>query len=288
MTTREEDAVQHLFVASTHDYILVFTSAGRLHWLKVHRIPEVGSAGKGKAVVNLIQIAPEERVAAMLSVREFADGRHVVLATRRGYIKKTPLAAFSRPRAAGIIALTIDEGDDLLSAGLSSGEDQILMATAKGQAIRYHESDVRPMGRGARGVIGIRMAAGDALVAMEVLSGKPDILSVSKNGFGKRTPVEEYRLQHRGGSGIINMRTTERNGDIVACLAVDGNDQVLMITANGKIIRLAVEDVSRIGRATQGVKLIQISEDDHVVSAIRTAEDDSTPLDEAPDMPPVA
>jgi len=276
MRTRDEDAVQHLFQASTHDYILVFTSDGKVHWLKVYRIPEVGSAGKGKAVVNLIQTAPETRVAAMLSVRDFTQGGYVVLATRRGFIKKTPLDHFSRPRAGGIIALTIEEDDDLLAAALSSGEDQIFMATASGKSIRFNEGDVRPMGRTARGVIGIRLAKGDALVGMEVLSGGKDILTVTRNGYGKRTGIDEYRLQGRGGSGIINIRTTQRNGNVVASMEVSDDHQVMVITATGKIIRMSVDDISRIGRATQGVRVIQTAEDDVVASAIRTEpEEDS-------------
>jgi DNA gyrase subunit A len=287
MRPRAEDAVQHLFVASTHDYILVFTSAGRVHWLKVHRLPEVASDGKGKPVVNLIQLLPTEKVRAMIAVREFADGRHVVLATRRGLIKKTPLSAFSRPRSAGIIAISIEEGDDLLAAGLTSGNDQIFMATAQGKSIRFGESDVRPMGRGAYGVIGVRLAEGDAVVGMEILSGKPDILTVTAKGYGKRTPVEDYRLQGRGGSGIINMRTTERNGNVVATMEVTDADQALIITANGKIIRLGVSGISRIGRATQGVRLIQCDAEDRVVSAIRTAEREPTELLEEVVPPPV-
>jgi len=298
MRTREEDVVRDLFVASTHDYILVFTSAGKLHWLKVHRIPEVGSAGRGKAVVNLIQIMPNEKVRAMIAVREFDDEHFVVLATRRGFIKKTPLSAFSRPRANGIIALTIEDDDDLLSAGLSSGGDEIFMATARGQSIRFNENDVRAMGRNARGVIGVRISKEDQCVGMEVLSGKPDILTVSANGYGKRTPIEEYRLQGRGGSGIINMRASKRNGDVKATLEVTDDDHLLIITANGKIIRMNVAGISRIGRATQGVRVIQLDEDDVVVSAIRAAEteqralghadesqagpDDSEPTDEDP------
>ena len=283
MRTREEDVVRDLFVASTHDYILVFTSAGKLHWLKVHRIPEVGSAGRGKAVVNLIQITPHEKLRAVIAVREFDDDHFVVLATRRGFIKKTPLSAFSRPRANGIIALTIEDNDDLLSAGLSSGDDEIFMATARGQSIRFNENDVRAMGRNARGVIGIRMSAEDQCVGMEVLSGKPDILTVSANGYGKRTPVEEYRQQGRGGSGIINMRASARNGDVKATLEVNDDDNMLIITANGKIIRMGVAGISRIGRATQGVRVIQLDEDDVVVSAIRAAEaeqrEDETPTE---------
>jgi len=273
MRTREEDEVRDLFAASTHDYILVFTSAGRLHWLKVHRIPDVASAGRGKPVVNLLQIQPDEKVRAMIAVREFDDQHHVVLATRRGIVKKTPLSAFSRPRPAGIIALSIDEGDDLLSAGLSSGNDEILMATARGQSIRFNESDVRPMGRTARGVIGIRMAEGDECVALQVLSGKPDILTVCAKGYGKRTAVDEYRVQGRGGSGIINMRASERNGDVVAVMEVAEGDHLLVITAQGKIIRMDVDGISRIGRATQGVRVIQLEEEDVVVSAIRAPEE---------------
>jgi len=284
MRTREEDAVHHLFQASTHDYILVFTSDGRVHWLKVYVIPEIASAGRGTAVVNLIQIAPGARVAAMLSVREFAEGRFVVLATRRGYIKKTPLTHFSRPRSSGIIALTIEPGDDLLGAVLTGGEDELFMATESGKSIRFNESDVRPMGRTARGVIGIRLAQSDALVAMETLSGGTDILTVTRNGYGKRTPIEEYRLQGRGGSGIINIRTGARNGSVVASMEVTERDQVMIITASGKLIRMGVGDVSRIGRATQGVRMIQTADEDFVASAIRTTEDEE-PKDGEGDAP---
>jgi DNA gyrase subunit A len=284
MRTREEDAVKHLFVASTHDYILVFTSAGRVHWLKVYEVPDVGSYGKGRAVANLIRVLPEEKVAALLSMREFDEDRFVVLATERGYIKKTPLSAFSRPRAGGIIAVGIEENDHLLAAELSTGENEIFMATSSGKSIRFNESDVRPMGRTARGVIGIRLASGDRVVEAEVLSGKPDILSVTDKGYGKRTPVGEYRLQGRGGSGIINMRTTERNGQVVGCMEASEGDQLLLITSAGKIIRMDIDGISRIGRATQGVRVIQTAEDDNVVAAIRTA-DDGKPLPVDEDTP---
>jgi DNA gyrase subunit A len=287
MTTRDEDAVRHVFVASTHDYILVFTSSGKMYWLKVHEIPDVSSAGRGKPVVNMIQIGPDEKVCAMLAVRDFPDGKFVVMASRRGYIKKTPLSAFQHVRSNGIIALTLDEGDDVLGVDLSNGESEIFMATAHGKSIRFKEADVRPMGRNARGVIGIRLAEGDRLVEMEVLSGKPDILSVTANGYGKRTAVEEYRLQGRGGSGIINIRTTQRNGIVVGSTAIGSDDQFLMITANGKLIRMDASDISRIGRATQGVRLIQLEEADQVVGAIRTEEREeegkSAPVATAPD-----
>jgi DNA gyrase subunit A len=287
MTTREEDAVRHLFVASTHDYILVFTSTGRVHWLKVHEIPDVASAGKGKAVVNLIQIAPDEKVAAMVSVREFSEGSYVVLTSRKGFIKKTPLSAYSHPKRTGIIALSLEEGDTVLSADLSDGQGEVFIATASGKSIRFKETDVRPMGRTARGVIGIRMAESDEVVEMEVLSGKPDILSVTRNGYGKRSVVGEYRLQGRGGSGIINIRTTARNGRVVTATEVSEDDQVLLITGYGKIIRMDASGISRIGRATQGVRLIQLEQGDEVVAAIRTAEREeegkSAPIATAPD-----
>jgi DNA gyrase subunit A len=287
MTTRTEDAVAHLFVASTHDYILAFTSKGKVYWIKVHELPDVGTYGKGKAVVNFLQLSAGERVAAMLSVREFDEERYVVLATLKGFIKKTPLSAFSHPRAGGIIALNLEEDDDVFGAGLSAGESEIFLATASGKSIRFHEKDVRPMGRNARGVIGIRMGKGDQLVEMEVLSEKPDILTVSVNGYGKRTPISEYRLQGRGGSGIINMRTTKRNGQVIAAMEVASDDQLLIITAVGKIIRMDVADISRIGRATQGVRLIQLGSDDRVVSAIRTAEREeegkSAPVSQVPE-----
>jgi len=281
MTTREEDIVDHLFVASTHDYILVFTARGKLHWVKVHRIPEVGSAGRGKAVVNLIQLDPGDRVAGMLAVREFGADSYVVIATRRGYIKKTALEAFSNVRAAGIIAIAVEDDDEVLSVGLTDGQAEIFMGTASGKSIRFRESDVRPMGRVARGVIAIRTSGDDRLVEMEVLSGRPDILTVSRNGYGKKTPVEDYRLQGRGGSGIINMRTTDRNGEVVACMAVAEDDHVLVITAQGKIIRVDTAGISRIGRATQGVRIIQLDDGDEVVSAIRTAEDEPQEGDES-------
>jgi len=292
MTTREEDAVRHLFVASTHDYILVFTSSGKMYWLKVHEIPDVSSAGRGRPVVNMIQIGQDEKVCAMLNVRTFDPEKFVVMVSRQGYIKKTSLQAFSNVRANGIIALTLDEGDDVLGVDLSDGASEIFMATSAGKSIRFKEGDVRPMGRTARGVIGIRLAPGDRVVEMEVLSGKPNILALTANGYGKRTAVPEYRLQGRGGSGIINIRTTQRNGLVVGSTEIGDEDQVLMITSHGKIIRMDASDISRIGRATQGVRLIQLEDQDQVVAAIRTAEREeegkSAPVATAPDPDDVA
>jgi len=196
-----------------------------------------------------------------------------VLVTKKGIIKKTALEAFSRPRAAGIIAVTIEQDDDLLSALLSGGDDEIFIATKKGKSIRFAETDVRPMGRNARGVKGIALRKGDEVVDAAVLAGRPDILTVTEHGYGKRTPVDDYRKQGRGGSGIINMKTVARNGNVVACMPVDDQEQLMIITRAGKIIRMDVDDISRIGRATQGVRVIQTDEDDVVVSATRTADE---------------
>jgi len=278
--TKDEDAVQHLFVGSTHDQIMAFTSAGRVHWLKVFTIPDMGRYAKGRSIANLIRLQPEEQVQALLSISEFSEDQFVVFATRNGIIKKTPLKAFSRPRAGGIVALTIDEDDRLLTAALSGGSDEIFMATSGGQSIRFSEKDVRPMGRGARGVMGVRLRKGDKVVEAEVLSGRPDILTVTQNGYGKRTPVRDYRLQGRGGYGIINMKTTPRNGKVVGAMAVNDDDQLLLVTASGKIIRMAVNGISKIGRATQGVRVIQTAQADQVVSAIRTAEAEEVPTAE--------
>jgi DNA gyrase subunit A len=274
MTTREDDFVQHLFIASTHDYILVFTSKGRVHWLKVHEVPQIGPLGKGKAIVNLITLAADEKVAALLAVQRFDPDRYLVMATRRGVIKKTELSAYSNPRSGGIIALSIDEGDDLLSVKLSDGSQEIFLASGQGKSIRFPESDVRPMGRSARGVRGMMLGKNDYLVMMEVLDKEEPgtILTVCRNGFGKRTPLEDYRVQSRGGKGIINIRVTSKNGPAVGVNQVRDADEVMIVTQFGKIIRTKLEGVSLIGRATQGVRLIQLDEGDSVVSVANLTE----------------
>jgi len=273
MVPKEEDIVEHLFVASTHSYILVFTSRGRLYWLKVHTIPEIGSAARGKAMVNLLDIQADESVRALLSVKDFTEGKYVVMLTRSGKIKKTELAAFSNPRTAGIIAVDINEGDDLLSVELSDGESQVFIGTHDGKAIRFPESDVRPMGRGAAGVKGIGLRAGDKVVEMDVLGKDPgEILTVTELGFGKRTSIDEYRLQTRGGTGVINIKTTDKNGKVVAIKCVSPDDEVLLITKYGKMIRVACSTIRAVGRSTQGVKLIQLEKEDAVVSAVKLVE----------------
>ena len=288
MATREEDFLEHLFVASTHDYILAFTTKGKLHWLKVHEIPEIGPAGKGRPFVGLLKLAEDEKIAALLSVRDFPEGQYIVMATRKGVIKKTPLSAFSNVRTVGIIALSIDEGDDLFAVRRSDGNKEIFIATRKGKSIRFVEANVRPMGRTARGVRGIRLVGDDDLIEMEVLEGRGNILTVSERGYGKRTKTEDYRLQGRGGSGIINMRVKEKNGPVVGAMEVGEGDQIMMVTQQGKIIRMDVDDISVIGRATQGVRLLSTDEGDAVVSVVRLPERDeeaesAKPLAAAPD-----
>ncbi|HKB08343.1 MAG TPA: DNA gyrase subunit A [Candidatus Polarisedimenticolia bacterium] len=298
MTTREEDFVEHLFVASTHASILIFTTKGRVHWLKVHEIPQIGAAGKGKNIVNFVELTPEEKVAALVATKDFAEDRFVVFCTKNGTIKKTPLSAYGNPRAGGIIAMGIEEKDELLSVNLTDGKQEIFMATADGQAIRFSESDVRPMGRGAHGVIGMKLAqrtvlkeseqgaAGseqdDDVVEMDVLRSKEGtILTVTEKGYAKRTAVEEYRLQGRGGSGIINLKVTDKTGPVVQVMEVAGDDQVMVITAFGKIIRTNVRDISILGRPTQGVRLIHLDEGDTVVAVARVAEGDVDATDGA-------
>jgi DNA gyrase subunit A len=271
MRTKDEDFVDQLFVASTHSYILIFTDRGRVYWLKVHEIPDVGPQGRGKAVVNLVHLSPQEKIAAFVSVKEFSAGRYVLLATRKGIVKKTQLDAFANPRAGGIIALGVEDDDALIEAVLTSGKDEILLATREGMAIHFSEEDVRPMGRGAYGVKGIELETADEVVALEVVSAGT-VLTVSGNGYGKRTDLEEYRLQTRGGKGIINIKTTGRNGPVVGVKFLRADEEVMLITEKGMIIRLDTADISTIGRNTQGVRLIQLEEGDHLVSVARLAE----------------
>ncbi|HKC10584.1 MAG TPA: DNA gyrase subunit A [Vicinamibacteria bacterium] len=273
MRTRDEDFVNNIFIASPHSYILIFTDRGRVYWLKVHEIPDVGPQGKGKAVVNLINLHAGEKIAAFCSVKDFTSQGHVLLATRNGVIKKTELAAFSNPRPSGIIALSVEESDALINAVPTSGKDEILLGTRDGMAIHFHEEDVRPMGRAAYGVKGIELETGDQVVALEVVRPGGTVLTVTENGYGKRTPLDEYRVQSRGGKGLINIKTTGRNGRVVGVKFLVGEDEgVMLITEKGMIIRLNTADISTIGRNTQGARLIQLEEGDHLVSVARLAE----------------
>ncbi|HEU0093526.1 MAG TPA: DNA gyrase subunit A, partial [Vicinamibacteria bacterium] len=288
MRTKDEDFVDQLFIASTHSYILIFTDRGRVYWLKVHEIPEVGPQGRGKAVVNLVHLTPQEKIAAFVSVKSFDPGRYVLLATRKGIVKKTEIAAFANPRQAGIIALGVEDDDALIEAVLTSGRDEILLGTREGMAIHFVEEDVRPMGRTAYGVKGIELDTGDEVVGLEVVSPGGTVLTLTGNGYGKRTAIEEYRLQSRGGKGTIDIKTTGRNGPVVGVKFLRSDEQVMLITEKGMIIRLNTADISTIGRNTQGVRLIQLEEGDHLVSVARLAEreegDEGGPP--RPDVPP--
>ncbi len=272
MTTRDEDFVEHLFVASTHSSLLIFTSKGKVHRVKVFELPQVGAAAKGKALVNFINLTSEERVMALLAIKGFEEGRFVVMATRRGVTKKTRLTDFVNIRSGGIIALTIDPGDDLLAARLTDGSQEIIMATRDGKIIRFNESDVRDMGRSARGVRGIKLREGDAVVEMDVLGDATHILTVTVNGYGKRTPVDRYRKQTRGGYGIIDIRTSDRNGKVAGVKAVKDDDQIMLISTQGMVMRMRVKQASVRGRSTQGVRLIMLEDKDALSSLTRLAE----------------
>ncbi len=272
MGTREEDFVSDLFIASTHSYVLVFTNIGKAYWLKVHQIPQVGRAAKGIAIVNLINLQKGEEIASVLPVKMFEEGYSVVMATKKGIIKKTPLMAFSNPRGIGILALSIDKGDDLISVRLTDKDKYIFLATKKGKAIRFKQDQVRDMGRTARGVKAMKLGAGDEVVGMEILRPGATILTASLKGYGKRTPTEDYRITNRGGVGVKAVKITEKNGEIIGIKQVYDSDDVILITNSGKIIRLKVKSISETGRYAQGVRLIRLEKGEEVVGLARMAE----------------
>ena len=272
MTTKEEDFVEHMFVASTHSHILFFTDKGKAYSLKVYDIPQAGPAAKGKAIVNLLNLSQGEKMTAFLSVKEFTEGKFIVMATKHGVIKKTDLTVFANIRSGGLIALGLDEGDELIATRLTDGSKEIFLGTREGQAIRFNESQVRDMGRVARGVRAIKLGKGDAVVAMEALEENRTILTVTERGYGKRTEIEEYRSQLRGGMGIINIKVTEKNGPVVGIAQVTSEDELMITTDIGKIIRIAMKGVSVIGRNTQGVKLIDVEKEERVTGIAPIAE----------------
>ncbi|MBN2311306.1 MAG: DNA gyrase subunit A [Candidatus Hydrogenedentes bacterium] len=271
MDTKDQDFVKDLFIASAHEYMLFFTNKGRVYWRKVHELPKGTRTARGRAIVNVLDLTGEEQVTACLPVRDLSEeGRNVFMVTAQGIVKKTALTAFSNPRATGIIAIDLAEGDELIDIQITSGEDNILLATHKGMAIRFPEKDVRPMGRTARGVIGIRLDEGDLVIGTSIAAEDMTVLSLSENGFGKRTKVGDYRLQHRGGRGIINMKTTARNGNVIGMLTVDDTDEIVVVSKDGIVIRMAVKDIRTIGRNTQGVRIMTPSEG-ATVSAVARA-----------------
>ncbi len=272
MGTKQEDFVEQLFIASTHDYMMFFTSRGRCHWLKVHEIPQGGRAARGKAVVNVLQLAAGEFVSAVMPVRKFEPDRYILMATRKGVLKKTQLTAFSRPRAGGIIALNLDEGDELIGVGQTDGNLDVFLGTKDGKAIRFPEGKVRAMGRNTRGVRGIDLAKDDYVIGMEVVSPGDIILTATEFGYGKRSRVDDYRLTNRGGKGVINIKVTEKNGPVIGIRRVTEDDEFMLITIGGQLIRSRVQKVSIIGRATQGVRLIGVKEGDRVAALARIEE----------------
>jgi DNA gyrase subunit A len=276
MEARDEDFVERLFVASTHAYILFFTTRGRVHWLKVHELPQLGRAARGKALVNVLQLAEGERVKTTLPVRSFdaAGDDYIVFGTRKGVIKKTRLDAYANPRRGGIIAISLDDDDELIGACRTNGAQQVILASSDGKSIRFPEEQVRPMGRSAGGVRGMSLREGDSVVGMEILSPGATILTVTERGYGKRTPLDDYRLQGRGGQGIITIRTSERNGPVVGLAQVMDDDEVMFITDGGKVLRSPVSGISTMGRATQGVRVMNLEAGEKLVSMARLAERD--------------
>jgi DNA gyrase subunit A len=280
MQTREEDFVEQLFIASTHDYLLFFTNIGKVHWLKVYEIPLAGRAARGKAAVNLLQFQPDERISTVIPIRDFEIDRYLFMATKKGIVKKTELAAYSRPRQSGIIALTLDEDDELIRVGATQGNQDIFLGTRHGLSIRFNEADVRPIGRTARGVIGIRLEEDDEVIGMEVLSEGSCILTVTAEGYGKRTVESEYRVQSRGGKGLINLRLTPKTGQVVGIRQVFDDDDIMVMSNQGNLVRLRAADISRIGRNTQGVRLINMDPDQHLVGVVRVEEENDRPVSE--------
>ncbi|MBM4289381.1 MAG: DNA gyrase subunit A [Deltaproteobacteria bacterium] len=272
MTIKEDDFVSQLYIASTHSYFLIFSNLGRIYWLKVHEIPPASPNARGKAIVNLLNFGPQEKLTTILPIREFVPDHYLIMATKRGIVKKTELMNFSRPRSGGLIACTLDPEDELVSVARTDGTREVFLGTSQGKIIRFHEEDVRDMGRTARGVKGMAVAEDDAIVGMEILTEEGAILTVTANGYGKRTRHEEYRHQRRGGQGLLAMRITDRNGPVMGILQVTEDDEVMLITDRGKIIRLPVAGISLIGRITQGVKLIDTEAEERVVSIARLAE----------------
>jgi DNA gyrase subunit A len=270
--TREEDFAVAMFVASTHDYLMFFMNTGRLYWRKVHEIPEAGRAAKGTAIVNLLDLQPTERIATTLTVKGFDEGKYVVMATKKGLVKKTPLSAYSRPRATGLTALKINEDDELIGVRVTNGERDIFLSSRQGKAIRFHESELRSMGRVAAGNAGIRLDQGDQVVSLEILHEGETILTITENGYGKRTETKEYRVQKRGGKGIFSIKTSQRNGLVVCASQVAENDELMILSGRGKIIRIRVADISVIGRHTQGVKLINLEAPEKVIAVARYVE----------------
>jgi len=272
INVKEEDFVVDLFIASTHDYLLFFTDAGKIHWMKVHELPQAGRLTRGKAIVNLLHLSPQEKVTAILSLKDFAKEMFITFMTKKGTIKKTALEAYSNPRSGGIIAIHLDEGDELISTKLTDGKQHLFIGTKTGKAIHFPENQIREMGRTARGIRGIKISKQDEVVAMEEVAPHTQILTVTANGYGKRTQASEYRVQNRGGTGIFTVKRTQKTGDVIGIKTGVDEDELMVISNKGKIIRLRAVDIPVQGRSTQGVRLITLEEGERVVAVARLAE----------------
>jgi DNA gyrase subunit A len=288
-TTRDEDFVEHLFVASTHSYLMFFTTTGKVYWLKVHEMPQAGRAARGRAVSNLLQLK-DEKLSAFLPVREFKEGHYLIFATRRGLVKKTDLMQYSSPRPSGLIAIALEDGDEVVGVRLTDGRSEVILSTADGQAIRFEESEVRPMGRSTYGVRGMTLDEGDQIVSIDLVEPGASLLAVAEKGYGKRTEMDEYRQTHRGGKGIITMKTTDKTGRVIGLRMVTDDDQIMLVSSGGKVVRIRVNEIRVIGRNTQGVRLIDLEEGERVAAVARLAEredegepGDTTPLPESSD-----
>jgi DNA gyrase subunit A len=282
MTTKDEDYVEHLFIASTHDYLLFFTSTGRVYSERVYEIPEAGRAAKGKAIVNLLNVQSEEKIAAMIRVREFPEDQFLIMATAKGVVKKTCLADFGNIRRDGIIAINIDPGDRLIQVKQTNGKQEVMLITREGMSIRFNEQQARDMGRATRGVRGISLGDKDAVESLEIVDPQATLLIGTENGYGKRTSFDEYRSQNRGGCGIIAIRTSDRNGLVVGAQTVKDTDHIMLITAKGMMIMMSVGDIRVIGRATQGVRLINMEEGDKLVSVTSVEPEDQEFVEPTP------
>jgi len=266
---REEDLAGHMFVASTHDYLMLFTNLGRVYWLKVYEIPEMARTSRGRALVNLLALSEGERVTEIFPVREFEESHFLLMATASGAVKKTPLEAFGRRGSGGIIAIALAGGDRLVSVRRTTGEDDVVLVSRRGRAVRFHEADVRPMGRTAAGVRGMRLAEGDSVVDMALARPGMTLLTVCENGYGKRTPFEHYPRRRRGGLGVLDIRTTQRNGPVVAAREVAEGDEVLLLSEAGKMLRLAVSSIRTVGRGSKGVRLVRLEQGDRLSALAR-------------------
>ncbi len=265
---KDEDFIDNLFVANTHDTILCFSSRGKMYWLKVYQVPQASRGSRGKPIVNLLPLEPEERINAVLPIKEYAEGHFVFMATSAGTVKKTPLSQFSRPRASGIIAIDLRGDDKLVDVAITDGNAEMLLVASHGKAIRFAESDVRPMGRGAAGVRGIKLPDGHEVIGLSIFEDGL-ILTATENGYGKRTPAEDFPVQGRGGQGVIAIQTTERNGRTVGAIQVGEDDEIMLISSNGTLVRTGVSDISVMGRNTQGVRLIRVESDQRLVGLAR-------------------